>query len=135
MEEKQKQRNSVVDRTDKTVYGIIRNIPKCYHASDLRNFFSEAVETSEFDCFHFKHRPEDNQLKYRPTATPTATLTTTDTVTEPLTPARPTFSLTPFSTTRPTTAEVAPTTSALTELVNWQIPKKRKHPQHVVLCV
>ncbi|KAH7958541.1 hypothetical protein HPB49_002525 [Dermacentor silvarum] len=30
---------------------------------DLRNFFSEFIETSGFDCFHFRHRPEVQQKK------------------------------------------------------------------------
>ncbi|CAN7986856.1 unnamed protein product [Ixodes hexagonus] len=45
------------------VYVIVNNIPKSYHAADLRNFFSEFVETSGFDCFHFRHRPEVQRKK------------------------------------------------------------------------
>ncbi|KAM7310164.1 G patch domain-containing protein 3 [Ixodes scapularis] len=40
------------------VYVIVNNIPKSYRSADLRNFFSEFIETSGFDCFHFRHRPE-----------------------------------------------------------------------------
>ncbi|CAN8016720.1 unnamed protein product [Ixodes persulcatus] len=40
------------------VYLIVNNIPKSYRSADLRNFFSEFIETSGFDCFHFRHRPE-----------------------------------------------------------------------------
>lgn len=40
------------------VFVIINNIPKDYHASDLRNFFSTFVETGSFVCFHYRHRPE-----------------------------------------------------------------------------
>ncbi|XP_060064914.1 G patch domain-containing protein 3-like [Ylistrum balloti] len=40
------------------VYAIINNIPSSYHSSDLRNYFSQFLETSGFKCFHFKHRPE-----------------------------------------------------------------------------
>ncbi|KAG8177578.1 hypothetical protein JTE90_011744 [Oedothorax gibbosus] len=40
------------------IFVIINNIPKDYHASDLRNFFSTFVETGAFICFHYRHRPE-----------------------------------------------------------------------------
>uniref|UniRef100_A0A8R1XND7 G-patch domain-containing protein n=1 Tax=Onchocerca volvulus TaxID=6282 RepID=A0A8R1XND7_ONCVO len=39
-------------------YAIIRNIPKTYHAKNLRNFFSYFVENGRFHCFHYRHRPE-----------------------------------------------------------------------------
>ncbi|XP_069136117.1 G patch domain-containing protein 3-like [Argopecten irradians] len=41
-----------------SIYGIINNIPSSYHSSDLRNYFSQFLETNGFKCFHFKHRPE-----------------------------------------------------------------------------
>lgn len=37
---------------------IVNNIPKDFHTSDLRNFFSAFIETGGFLCFHFRHRPE-----------------------------------------------------------------------------
>lgn len=40
---------------------IVNNIPKSYRSADLRNFFSEFIETSGFECFHFRHRPEVQQ--------------------------------------------------------------------------
>lgn len=40
------------------VYMIVNNIPKDFHASDLRNFFSAFVEMGGFQVFHFRHRPE-----------------------------------------------------------------------------
>ncbi|GFS28201.1 g patch domain-containing protein 3 [Trichonephila inaurata madagascariensis] len=40
------------------VYVIINNIPKSYHSSHLRNFFSSFTETGGFICFHYRHRPE-----------------------------------------------------------------------------
>ena len=40
------------------VFAVINNIPETYHSCDLRNFFSEQIETDGFECFHFKHRPE-----------------------------------------------------------------------------
>lgn len=42
----------------KGVYMIVNNIPKDFHTSDLRNFFSSFIETGGFICFHFRHRPE-----------------------------------------------------------------------------
>ena len=39
-------------------YLMISNIPKTYHSSDLRNYFSQFIESGKFDCFHFRHRPE-----------------------------------------------------------------------------
>ena len=40
------------------VYAVINNIPGDYHSSDLRNYFSQFIETKGFECFHFRHRPE-----------------------------------------------------------------------------
>ncbi|CAH8470542.1 unnamed protein product [Schistosoma curassoni] len=37
---------------------LISGIPKSYHASNLRNFFSQFVESSKFSCFHYRHRPD-----------------------------------------------------------------------------
>lgn len=42
---------------------IINNIPTSYHSRDLRNFFSQFIETKGFVCFHFRHRPEVKQNK------------------------------------------------------------------------
>lgn len=39
-------------------FAIINNIPRDYHSSALRNFFSQFIETKGFKCFHFRHRPE-----------------------------------------------------------------------------
>uniref|UniRef100_H2YXL0 G-patch domain-containing protein n=1 Tax=Ciona savignyi TaxID=51511 RepID=H2YXL0_CIOSA len=40
-------------------YVIVRNIPFAFRSSDLRRFFSDAIEHGIFSCFHFKHRPEE----------------------------------------------------------------------------
>ena len=40
------------------VYALIGNIPSNYHSSDLRNYFSQFIESGGFVCFHFRHRPE-----------------------------------------------------------------------------
>ena len=39
-------------------FAVVRNIPKSFHSSDLRNFFSQLIEEKVFLCFHYKHRPE-----------------------------------------------------------------------------
>ncbi|XP_067672392.1 G patch domain-containing protein 3-like [Haliotis asinina] len=45
------------------VYAIINNIPPDYHSKDIRNYFSQFIETRGFDCFHFRHRPETQAIK------------------------------------------------------------------------
>ena len=47
-----------MEKNNQVVYGIVNNIPQTYHSSDLRNFFSQFIETKGFKCFHFRHRPE-----------------------------------------------------------------------------
>ena len=42
---------------EESLYVMISNIPGFYHSPELRNFFSEFVETEEFACFHYRHRP------------------------------------------------------------------------------
>lgn len=49
--------------TSQVAYLLIRNIPKAFHSSDLRRFFSSFTETSKFECFHFRHRPEVKQTE------------------------------------------------------------------------
>ncbi|KAL3181904.1 hypothetical protein MRX96_035850 [Rhipicephalus microplus] len=51
------------DRERNVSYVIVNNIPALYRSADLRNFFTEFIETSGFDCFHFRHRPEVQQKK------------------------------------------------------------------------
>ena len=51
-------------------YTIVCNIPSTFHSSDLRNYFSEFVETNNFACFHFRHRPQSEVLSLRPPTTP-----------------------------------------------------------------
>ena len=46
------------------VHGVISNIPSFYHSSDLRNYFSQFIESKGFECFHFRHRPEKQIPKY-----------------------------------------------------------------------
>ncbi|XP_041378693.1 G patch domain-containing protein 3-like [Gigantopelta aegis] len=39
-------------------HAIINNIPEIYHSADLRNYFSQFIESGKFKCFHYRHRPE-----------------------------------------------------------------------------
>ena len=40
-------------------YLLIGNIPKSFHSSDLRVVFSHFIEKNAFQCFHYRHRPEE----------------------------------------------------------------------------
>ncbi|KAG7242221.1 hypothetical protein INR49_024267 [Caranx melampygus] len=40
------------------VYFAISNIPVAFRSADLRNYFSQFVESGGFHCFHYRHRPE-----------------------------------------------------------------------------
>ncbi|XP_074642547.1 G patch domain-containing protein 3-like [Tubulanus polymorphus] len=61
------------------VYAVVRNIPKTYHTSDLRNYFSQFIESGGFDCFHFKHRPEKTST-YSSENIPSSTTTSSSSV-------------------------------------------------------
>ncbi|XP_041649562.1 G patch domain-containing protein 3 [Cheilinus undulatus] len=39
-------------------YFAVRNIPVTFHSADLRNYFSQFIESGGFQCFHYRHRPE-----------------------------------------------------------------------------
>ncbi|XP_075965379.1 G patch domain-containing protein 3 [Anarhichas minor] len=41
-----------------TVYLAISNIPVALRSADLRNYFSQFIESGGFQCFHYRHRPE-----------------------------------------------------------------------------
>lgn len=43
---------------DILVYFAIRHIPECFRSADLRNYFSQFIESGGFQCFHYRHRPE-----------------------------------------------------------------------------
>ena len=51
-----------------SLYSLIGNIPPTFHASDLRNFFSQFVESEQFECFHFRHRPQIINIRSSPYA-------------------------------------------------------------------
>ncbi|XP_071757753.1 G patch domain-containing protein 3 isoform X1 [Centroberyx gerrardi] len=40
------------------VYLAISNIPAAFRSADLRNYFSQFIESGGFQCFHYRHRPE-----------------------------------------------------------------------------
>lgn len=40
------------------VYFAVCNIPPLFRSVDLRNYFSQFIESGGFTCFHFRHRPE-----------------------------------------------------------------------------
>lgn len=40
------------------VYFAVSNIPASFRSADLRNYFSQFIESGGFQCFHFRHRPE-----------------------------------------------------------------------------
>lgn len=49
----------MADIVDKPpVYLAISNIPVAFRSADLRNYFSQFVESGAFRCFHYRHRPE-----------------------------------------------------------------------------
>ena len=52
-----------MDRENVNCYAIINNIPLDYHSADLRNYFSQFIEKRGFECFHFRHRPEQVQAE------------------------------------------------------------------------
>ena len=54
---------SLVTINDEFTCMYIGNIPKDFRSADLRLFFSEFIEKSAFECFHFRHRPETSQIK------------------------------------------------------------------------
>ncbi|XP_006631460.2 G patch domain-containing protein 3 [Lepisosteus oculatus] len=40
------------------VYVVVSNIPAKFRSADLRNYFSQFIESGGFVCFHYRHRPE-----------------------------------------------------------------------------
>ncbi|GAA6226898.1 G patch domain-containing protein 3 [Lates japonicus] len=40
------------------VYFAISNIPVAFRSANLRNYFSQFIESGGFQCFHYRHRPE-----------------------------------------------------------------------------
>ncbi|XP_037089857.1 G patch domain-containing protein 3-like isoform X2 [Pollicipes pollicipes] len=50
------------DIEDSDVVCIVHNIPKSFHSRDLRNYFSQFLEKGGFTCFHYRHRPEVQEV-------------------------------------------------------------------------
>lgn len=40
------------------VYFAVNSIPATFRSADLRNYFSQFIESGGFVCFHYRHRPE-----------------------------------------------------------------------------
>ncbi|KAF6739878.1 G patch domain-containing protein 3 [Oryzias melastigma] len=41
-----------------SVFFAVSNIPVDFRSADLRNYFSQFIESGGFQCFHYRHRPE-----------------------------------------------------------------------------
>ncbi|KAM8826019.1 G patch domain-containing protein 3 [Synchiropus picturatus] len=63
------------------VYFVISNIPVIFRSADLRNYFSQFIESEGFQCFHYRHRPE--RLREAESKTTAADQTDTSDVVEP----------------------------------------------------
>ncbi|KAL0171170.1 hypothetical protein M9458_031481, partial [Cirrhinus mrigala] len=44
--------------SEEVTYFVVNNIPSRFRSADLRNYFSQFVESKGFACFHYRHRPE-----------------------------------------------------------------------------
>lgn len=47
-----------VDSAAAAVFFAVSNIPASFRSADLRNYFSQFIESGGFVCFHYRHRPE-----------------------------------------------------------------------------
>ncbi|XP_067303995.1 G patch domain-containing protein 3 [Pseudorasbora parva] len=43
---------------EEATYFVVNNIPARLRSADLRNYFSQFIESKGFVCFHYRHRPE-----------------------------------------------------------------------------
>nr|XP_021322436.1 G patch domain-containing protein 3 isoform X3 [Danio rerio] len=43
---------------EEVTYFVVNNIPGRFRSADLRNYFSQFIESGGFACFHYRHRPE-----------------------------------------------------------------------------
>ncbi|XP_017539630.2 G patch domain-containing protein 3 [Pygocentrus nattereri] len=48
----------MADSEEGGVYFVVNNIPPSFRSADLRNYFSQFIESGGFLCFHYRHRPE-----------------------------------------------------------------------------
>lgn len=60
----------MADSGASVVYFAVSNIPAAFRSADLRNYFSQFIESDGFLCFHYRHRPETIR---EPRAEPEAT--------------------------------------------------------------
>ncbi|XP_067253323.1 G patch domain-containing protein 3 [Chanodichthys erythropterus] len=44
--------------SEEVTYFVVNNIPARLRSADLRNYFSQFIESKGFLCFHYRHRPE-----------------------------------------------------------------------------
>lgn len=44
--------------TEAGLFFVVNNIPVKFRSADLRNYFSQFIESGGFLCFHYRHRPE-----------------------------------------------------------------------------
>ncbi|KAG1932338.1 G patch domain-containing protein 3 [Pimephales promelas] len=44
--------------SEEATYFVVNNIPGRLRSADLRNYFSQFIESKGFVCFHYRHRPE-----------------------------------------------------------------------------
>ncbi|KAK2815312.1 hypothetical protein Q7C36_023578 [Tachysurus vachellii] len=44
--------------TEAGLFFVVNNIPVKFRSADLRNYFSQFIESGGFVCFHYRHRPE-----------------------------------------------------------------------------
>ncbi|XP_043117202.1 G patch domain-containing protein 3 [Puntigrus tetrazona] len=44
--------------SEELTYFVVNNIPARFRSAELRNYFSQFIESKAFACFHYRHRPE-----------------------------------------------------------------------------
>lgn len=49
---------TVMAASEEATYFVVNNIPARLRSADLRNYFSQFIESKGFVCFHYRHRPE-----------------------------------------------------------------------------
>ncbi len=44
--------------SEDVTFFVVNNIPAGFRSVELRNYFSQFIESKGFACFHYRHRPE-----------------------------------------------------------------------------
>ncbi|XP_016375552.1 G patch domain-containing protein 3 isoform X1 [Sinocyclocheilus rhinocerous] len=44
--------------SEEVTFFVVNNIPALFRSAELRNYFSQFIESKGFACFHYRHRPE-----------------------------------------------------------------------------